>query len=176
VTGNFQISFQVNNNSYDGDSHLLFIDPGTDAGLDVRNSPQSTDTPSINIFSGSDFANYDQYFFPTSSNTLATATTTSFPNMTWTQITITRTGNIITDDVGGQIISADVTSQNLSTTLDIGLGGYATTISGSAGQLLYRDIVVTPEPSAAGLFGLGMIMLFVGFLTKRFVSPPRRSF
>lgn len=168
VSGNFQISFQINNNSFDGDSHLLLINDSTNGGLDVRNSPQGTDTPNINIFSGTNFVDYNQYFFPTLSATLATATSTSFPNQSWTTIIITRTGNIITDNVGGQIIQADVTSVGLPNTLRIGLGAYATTYNGGTGQLLYRNIVVTaPEPSSLYFLGTGLFFVIILALHHR---------
>src|SRR5476649_243427 len=70
VTGNFQISFQVYNDTYDGDSHIMLLNTETDAGVDVRNSPQGTDTPNINIFSGTNFTNFSQFFFPTPAATL----------------------------------------------------------------------------------------------------------
>jgi hypothetical protein len=173
VSGDFQISFDVNNNSFDGDSHFLLVDDSSNGGLDMRNSPQGTDTPSINIFSGTDFTNYNQFFFPTVGATLATATTTNFPNQTWTHITITKTGNILTDNVGGQIIQANVSSVGLSSTLRVGLGAYATTFNGGAGTLSYRNITVvaTPEPPAIYLLGVAFLLGICGFIFNRVRRP-----
>ena len=168
----------MDNNSFDGDSHLLLINSGKASGLDIRNSPESTDTPNINIIAGSNFRNYSQYFFPKPATYLASAESEDFPNMTWTQVTITRTGNLITDDVGGQVIQATVSGKALGSALQIGLGAYATTYDGGAGLLEYRDITVTedsalfeafseadmfevPEPStwALSIFGVAGVFL-----------------
>jgi len=151
MTENFQISFDVYNNSFDGDSHFLLFDPTTNGGLDIRNSPLGTDTPNINIFYGTNFVNHDQFYFPTVGNTLATASTTSFANQTWTHVTISKTGNILTDNVNGQIIQADLTGRSLPATAQLGLGYYSTTFSGGTGIMSYRDITVLPEPSTASL-------------------------
>ena len=88
VTGNFQISYDVYNNSGDGDSHLMLLNNGTTGGVGVTNSPENTDSPSINIVSATDFTNYSQYFFPTSAETLATASSLDFPNDTCVLTTI----------------------------------------------------------------------------------------
>jgi len=159
VTGNFQLSYQVYNNSGDGDSHVMLLNNGTTGGVGVTNSPQNTDTPSINIVSATDFTNYNQYFFPTASETLATALSHAFPNDTWTQIIVTKFGNILTDNVGGQTIQYNVSGLGLSSSFQIGLGGYATTNLGGAGQLLYSNIVVTeiPEPSCLKLLTIGLV-------------------
>ena len=55
VTGAFIISYQVYGDSGDVDSHFLLIDDTTNGGIDLRASPEGTDTPSINIFSGIGF-------------------------------------------------------------------------------------------------------------------------
>jgi hypothetical protein len=168
VSGNFQISFQVNNNSFDGNAHLLLVNPSTNGGLDVRNDPEGTIVSNINIFSGTNFANYNQFYFPSASDTLATATTTNFPNQTWTTITISLTNNILTDNAGGQIIQTNIGGLGLPETLQVGLGYYATTYNGGAGQIQFRNITVTatPEPSTAYLLAIGFLML-IGILHQQ---------
>jgi len=146
VSGDFQISFDVYNNSNDGDSHLLLVNDSTNAGIDVRNSPQGTDTPSINIFSGTNLVDYQQFYFPRPDATLASAPTTDFPNATWTHVVITKRGNILTDSVGGQSIQADLSDVSPASIDRVGLGYYATSNLGGAGQLRYRNIVVMPAP------------------------------
>jgi hypothetical protein len=169
ATGNFQISFQVYNDTYDGDSHILLLNTGTDAGVDVRNSPQGTDTPNINIFSGTNFTNFSQFFFPTPAATLATAQATHFPNQTWTQVTITLNNGILADNVGGQVILANV-SGLLTSSIQLGLGGYATTYNPDPGvdpdlinEILFRNFSVEelPEPCSSDLLLLGFLILIV---------------
>ena len=63
ASGNFKIEFDVFNDSNDGDSHLLLVDDATNAGIDVRNSPQATDTPSINIFYAKNLATHNDFYF-----------------------------------------------------------------------------------------------------------------
>ena len=172
VTGNFRISYQVYNNSFDGDSHFLLLNPGTTGGIDVTNSPQSTDTPKINITSGTDFTNYNQYYFPTPTAVRASANTTSFPNQQWTSIIVSRNGNILTDNVGGQIIQTDVSSF-LGDSVQLGLGGYATPYAGGVGQLLYRNVAAVPEPTAQSMLA---VIFFLGLasLIRRNLSKPSK--
>jgi hypothetical protein len=150
VTGDFKITYDILNNSLDGDAHLLLVDPATNGGIDVKNCPQGTDTPFNYIFSGSNFADYNQFFFPSLQNTLVTEPATSFPVASWTHVIITRKGNVITDNVGGQIIRADVGKLNLPATLRVGLGGYATTFGGGVGCLSFRNLTVARDSSSAG--------------------------
>lgn len=166
LSGNFEINYQVYNDSYDGDSHLLLFNQVNYTGIDVRNSPQGTDTPTINIFSAGDLRTYNGFYIYTAP--LVGATTTAFPNQTWTQITVTKTGNILTDNVGGQIIQYNIGSLGLPSTLGVGIGGYATTYLGGHGQLLYRDIVITaPEVSTSSLFAVGILAMAVMFMYTR---------
>lgn len=160
VSGDFQISYQVYNDSNDGDSHFLLFNPVDYTGVDVQDSPQGTDTPTINIFSAGDLRTYNGFFIYTAP--LIGAATTAFPNQTWTQITITRTGNILTDNVGGQILQYDMSNLGLPATLGVGLGAYASTTLGGNAQMLYRNIILTvPEASTSSLLIMSWILIGV---------------
>ncbi|MCE0522566.1 MAG: PEP-CTERM sorting domain-containing protein [Methylacidiphilales bacterium] len=161
VNGDFQMSFDVYGNSYDVDSDILFLSHGTAAGVQIRNCPQGTDTPSLYLESGTHFADYEGFYWD--NTVLAQAASTNFPLQTWTSITITKIGNTLTDDVGGQILTTDLTALDLSSSLDIGLGYYATTYEGGVGQIEYRNIVIAavPEPSTYLLVAVGISILGV---------------
>ncbi len=143
VSGNFKIEFDVINNSFDGDSHIFLVDDTTNAGVDVVNSPQGTDTPNINVLYSNNFGDSGAYYFPP--HTLASQNSTAFPNMTWTHVIISKNGNILTDNVGGQIMTADVSNIYFPPLARVGLGYYATTYRGGAGNIKYRNIVITEE-------------------------------
>jgi len=170
LSGDFQMSFDVYGNSNDVDSDILFVSSGTDAGIQIRNCPQNTDTPNLYLEGGSHFADYNGFYWD--HTTLATAASTNFPLQTWTHITLTKKGNTLTDNVGGQILITDLTSLNLSSHLDVGLGYYATTNLGGVGQIEYRNILITaiPEPSTYMLMGLGIGTLAI---MRRFRIPKR---
>ncbi len=146
ASGNFKIEFDVYNDSNDGDSHLLLVDDATNAGIDVRNSPQGTDTPTINIFYAKNLATYNDFYFPGAA--LATANTTAFPNRTWTHVVITKVGNKLTDNCGGQVISADLGKIFFPPRARIGLGYYSTNYQGGKGTMQYRNIHITEIPDA----------------------------
>jgi len=156
INGNFQMSFDVYGNSNDVDSDILFLSAGTAAGIQIRNCPQNTDTPNLYLEGGTHFADYEGFYWD--NTVLAQAPSTNFPNETWTHITITKNGNTLIYNVGGQILTTDLTSLNLSSSLNIGLGYYATTTLGGVGQIEYRNILITatPEPSTYVLLGLGI--------------------
>jgi hypothetical protein len=161
VSGNFQMTFDVYGNSNDVDSDILFLSSGTDAGIQIRNCPQNTDTPNLYLEEGTHFADYNGFYWD--NTVLATAVSTNFPLQTWTQITITKNGNTLIDNVGGQILTTDLTFLNLASTLDVGLGYYATTTLGGVGQIEYSNILITtvPEPSTYMLMGLGIAAIMI---------------
>jgi len=47
VSGNFQISFQVYNDSNDGNAHLLLVNPSTNGGLDIRNDANGANSVTL---------------------------------------------------------------------------------------------------------------------------------
>jgi len=141
ATGDFKVEFDVYGNSGDVDSDTLLVDDETNAGILLNNCPQGTDTPNLNVCYSDNFTNSSNFFFP--SDVLSSAGSTSFPNETWVHVIITKKGNTLTDNVGGQIITADLTDLDLSSTLRIGLGYYATTNDGGVGNIEYKNIKVT---------------------------------
>lgn len=147
--GDFRIEFDVFNDSDDGDSHLLLVDDATNAGIDVRNSPQGTDTPTINIFAAKNLAAYDDFYFP--KTTLATANATAFPNRAWTHVIITKIGNKLTDNCGGQVITADLGNVFFPAKAHIGLGYYATNFQGGKGTMNYRNIRISDADAPPGV-------------------------
>jgi hypothetical protein len=142
VSTDFDVEYDVYNDSNDGDVHVILFDPETKGGIDIKNCPIDTDTPGIQFISGSNFANYNAFYFPPSSAVLAGADGSKFPSHTWTHVKIAKRGNMLMESVGGQIIRADIGSLNLPKTLYIGLGGYATPIGGAPGKISFRKILV----------------------------------
>lgn len=153
VSGDFQIKYDVFGNSFDVDSHLLLVNDATTDGVDCVASPVGSDTPSINIYNQKNLASYTPFYFATTY--LAKASTTGFINYTWTHATITKVGTNITFNVGGQTISAKVTTADLPTVARVGLGYY--------GEIKYRNIsvksYVAPAPSGTGNTATGVSAL-----------------
>jgi hypothetical protein len=73
---------------------------------------------------------------------LASARAQKFPDQVWTHVTITRTGRKLTDNVGGQTLSADLPANLLVPKLSVGLGYYATQNVGGNGQMDYANLRV----------------------------------
>jgi hypothetical protein len=148
VSGNFQIDFDAYPDANDAASWLTLFDDATDRGVVVMNATDtSCGTHSLTINSVSNLTQYDQFFIhPT---TLASVEAHGFANQTWTHITITREGNTLTDKVGGQIVTADLSNINFPTTVRIGLGYYATKNVGGNGQFSYQNIRVIQKPKEA---------------------------
>ena len=145
VRGDFQIDFDVYGDSGDVDSYLILTDDNSKGGIMFRNCPEDTDDSSIAIHYIADLTDHDLFYFP--HKPLIFATATNFPNKTWVHIMITKVGNMLTDNVGGQVISADASRQNLPAAIRIGLGYYSTTNLGGNGQIGYANIrIVAIKP------------------------------
>jgi hypothetical protein len=140
LTGDFQLDFDVYGDSGDVDSDIIFADDQTGAGIEVNDCPQNTDTPTINIKWSANLCTHQSFYFDLT--TLASAPSTNFPNFTWTHIRITKKGNTLTDNVGGQVILADVSNGKFPTEARLGLGYYSTQNLGGAGLIRYAHIRV----------------------------------
>ena len=145
LKGDFQVDLDVYGDSGDVDSDLIFADDNTGAGFQICNCPEDTDTPTINIRTSTNLCTHETFYY--SLTTLVSAPSSHFPNNTWTHIRITKKGNTLTDDVGGQIISTDVSNANFPAAARFGLGYYATRNLGGAGQIRYAHIRVVQLPA-----------------------------
>ena len=96
--------------------------------------------PSISISSMPNLYDFDQLFYH--HNTIASAIAQNFPDQVWTHITITKVGHTLTDCVGGQTISTEVTDGIWPAKAPLGLGYYATKNVGGDGRMAYANIRV----------------------------------
>ena len=140
LKGDFQVDLDVYGDSGDVDANLIFADDNTGAGFIVNDCPQDTDTPTIGIKTSTNLCTHDTFYY--NLTTLVGAPSTKFPNCTWTHIRITKRGNALTDDVGGQVISTDVSGANFPAAARFGLGYYTTQNLGGAGLIRYAHIRV----------------------------------
>ncbi len=139
VTGDFQIDFDVYPDANDAASALLLYDDATNKGILMFNCTQTTFlNHNIGIYSVDNLTDHDQFYFPHSP--LAMAEAKNFANQTWTHVTIIKKGNTLTDNVGGQVISADLSKENIPFAMRVGLGYYATTNVGGNGQIGYINL------------------------------------
>ena len=77
---------------------------------------------------------------------LGGGTAQKFPDQTWTHVTISRIGNRVIDNVGGQVIHAEIPAGTFPQKVHLGLGYYATKNVGGNGQMQYANIRVIPQP------------------------------
>jgi len=140
LKGDFQVDFDVYGDSNDVDSNILFVDELNGEGIEVNNCPQDTDTPTLGIKYSTHLCDHEGYYFD--QTTLVSAASTKFPNRTWTHVTITKKGNILTDNVGGQVISTSVENENFPAAARLGLGYYSTQNLGGNGLIRYAHIRV----------------------------------
>jgi hypothetical protein len=141
LTGDFRIDFDVYPDSNDASSYLILFDESTGKGINVANSTNTSfGLHSLEINSVANLTDHDKFFFD--HQTLATAEAKKFPDKAWTHVTIIKKGNTLTDNVGGQIISADLSPAKLPPTLRLGLGYYASDNVGGDGQIGYGHIRV----------------------------------
>ena len=139
VTGDFQIDFDVFPDAKDAASWVVLFDNTSNCGIVVSNSTETSfGTHSLDINSMEDVTDYNQFFFRHA--TLANSETGKFSDHTWTHIRIIKKGNRLSDDVGGQIISTDLSNANFPQVARVGLGYYATKNLGGNGQFGYANI------------------------------------
>lgn len=143
VRGDFQMDFDVYGDANDVDSNIFFVDPLNGEGILINNCPQETDTPTLSINTSHSLLDPNCLF---AMQALALAPSTKFPNRTWTHIRITKKGNILTDDVGGQILSTDLSSANFPGEAMVGLGYYSTPNLGGNGLIRYAHIRIIQLP------------------------------
>jgi hypothetical protein len=141
VTGDFQIDFDVYPDANDAGAYLILFDNASKKGINVANSTNTSyGLHSLEINLVDDLTDHDQFYY--THDTLATAEAKNFPNQAWTHVTIIKKGNTLTDNVGGQVISADLSKANLPAMLQVGLSYYATTNMGGDGQIGYINLRV----------------------------------
>jgi hypothetical protein len=147
LEGNFEFDYDVYGDSGDVDSDIVFVDEElNNVGILVNNCPQNTDTPTVNILSNKHLNDQGFYF---DSTRLSGAPSTRFPNCTWTHVRIIKKGNILTDDVGGQVISANLEKVSFPISARLGLGYYATQNLGGTGQIRYANLRLVQLPDEA---------------------------
>ena len=139
VSGDFQVDFDVYPDANDAASALMLYDDSNNRGVLMFNCTETTfSNTNIGIYSVNDLTNHDQFYFPNSP--LGIAPAKNFTVKAWTHITIIKKGNTLTDNVGGQVISADLSKEKLPFVLRVGLGYYATTNVGGDGEIGYANL------------------------------------
>ena len=141
VTGDFQIDFDVYPDANDAASFFLLYDDASHKGIEILNCTETSfGNHNIGVYSVDDLTDHDQFYFPQSP--LATAGAKHFTNQAWTHVTIIKKGLTMTDNVGGQVITADLAKAkgNLPYSMRVGLGYNATTNVGGNGQIGYAHL------------------------------------
>jgi hypothetical protein len=140
VESDFRIDYDVYSDARDGSGWLILFDDSSKKGLCLSSSPRGSSANSINIFAMENLTDRDSVF--DQNVKLATASTTNFPDQTWTHVTITKAGNMLTENVGGQIISTELPVDSLPKKIHVGLGYYATKNLGGDGEMSFANILV----------------------------------
>lgn len=143
LPGDFQIDFDVRADANDAMSWTMLFDDATNKGIFICNRTNTSfGDASLSIVALTDLTQYQQIF--NHNGALAGAHSEKFPDQTWTHVRITKTGKMLRDDVGGQVISTTLPDGALSTNSHLGLGYYATKNVGGNGQMQYANIRVIP--------------------------------
>jgi hypothetical protein len=145
VNGDFQIDFDVRPDANDACAFLMLFDNASNQGLAVANSTNTSfGTHSLYVFSVKDLTDGQQLFYDHA--VLASAEAKKFPDQAWTHVTVSKIGNRLIDNVGGQVIIAQIPPGTLPAKVHLGIGYYATKNVGGNGRIAYANIRVIPQP------------------------------
>jgi hypothetical protein len=144
VTGDFQVDFDVRADANDACSFLMLFDAASNQGVAMANSTNTSfGTHSLYIDSVKDLTDHEQIYY--NHTVLASAESKDFPDQAWTHVRVSKIGNRLIDNVGGQVIFADLPPGTLPAKVHLGLGYYATKNVGGNGRIAYANIRVTPQ-------------------------------
>ncbi|HEX4139850.1 MAG TPA: hypothetical protein VHY09_05845 [Candidatus Methylacidiphilales bacterium] len=147
LTGDYRIDFDVRADANDAMSWLMLFDDTSHKGIFVCNRTNTSfGDPSLSIVRLDDVTLYGQIFNHPASAALAEANAQKFPDQAWTHVSICKIGNRLIDNVGGQILTAEIPKGALPAKVHVGLGYYATRNVGGNGQMAYANIRMIPQP------------------------------
>jgi hypothetical protein len=140
VCGDAQIDYDVYTDAGDSGAFFILYGSANKEGINIVNCPNNTFNGHNIIEHIYDLLDHQKFYY--TFDTLTTQPSTNFPRNQWVHVTITKKGDQLIDNVGGQVVHADISSAQLSGVISMGLGFYATKNIGGGGMLKYANIRV----------------------------------